>query len=117
MPQEEPHAGSQTARREEAVRGETAGEEAVRLRVGQRLRELAQRLDQPSFALLLKVLGGVNAAFAHRNEEVAIDLTEEERALYTPELQGELVTLLELASFPRQHVRLDDHPLSPPDAP
>lgn len=92
-------------------------EEAVRLRVGERLRELSLSLDAPSFALLLKVLGGVNAAFAQHDEGVEIDLNEEERALYTPELRRELLTLLELACFPRQLVRMDERPVSQPDAP
>jgi hypothetical protein len=114
MPQEDSHneglGGEGRERREQERR-----ERDVRLRVGLRLRELSDQLDRPSYDLLLRVLGGVNAAFTRRNEHVELEMTPEERALYTPELQRELVRLLEMACIPPQRVRTDDCP--PPGAP
>ncbi|WP_344566498.1 hypothetical protein [Streptomyces axinellae] len=100
--------------REREVREREVREREVRQRVGLRLRELSDQLDRPSYDLLLRVLGGVNAAFARRNEHIELEMTPRERALYTPALQRELVSLLELACFPRQLVHTDD---CPPDAP
>lgn len=90
------------------------GEQEVCLRVGHHLRQLAERLDPPSFELLLKVMSGINLAFAQRNRHVDVDLTPAERELYTPQLQQELVTLLELARLPRDSIVTG--PLTPDDA-
>ncbi|MBA0049573.1 hypothetical protein E0L36_01195 [Streptomyces sp. AJS327] len=94
----------------------TADEETCQ-RAGHHLRMLAERLDPPSFELLLKVMSGINRAFAHRDQPIDLDLTPEERALYTPRLQEELLTLLELSRLPRSRVRtepLPDTPNAPP---
>ncbi|MFG3259129.1 hypothetical protein [Streptomyces sp. NPDC048172] len=92
MPQEDPHGPR---------------EQEVRLRVGARLRDLAERLDPASFELLLKLMSGVNAAFDRRNEPIDIQMTPEERALYTPVLERELVALLELASVPPERIHTE----------
>ncbi|WP_326690092.1 MULTISPECIES: hypothetical protein [unclassified Streptomyces] len=124
MPPEDSHSESLDSERRAQREGKQRGRERrerevreheVRVRVGLRLRELSHQLDRPSYDLLLRVLGGVNTAFTRRNEHVELEMTPEERALYTPELQRELVRLLELASFPRQRVHTDDRP--PPDVP
>ncbi|NGO71185.1 hypothetical protein [Streptomyces boncukensis] len=75
------------------------------LRVEHRLRDLAERLDPASFELLLKVMSGVNAAFARRSAPIDIELTDQERELYTPALQREVAALLELARVPPDRVR------------
>lgn len=81
-------------------------EQAVRLRVGRRLHELSVRLDAPSYALLLKMLRGINAAFASPDGAVELELTAHEQALCTEELRDELLALLELSHLPHSSVRL-----------
>lgn len=80
------------------------------------LRQLAERLDPPSFDLLLKILSGVNAAFARRDQSVDLAMTDEERALYTPELRDALTHLLELAGFrrPMMLAGIAEGPVEPP---
>lgn len=80
----------------------------VRLRVEQHLAGLAERMDPDSFSLFLRIMSGLGRAFSRHNRHVDIELTPEERALYTPEFQKELVRLLEKADFPASRVVTDD---------
>ncbi|NLU66557.1 hypothetical protein [Streptomyces sp. HNM0574] len=81
--------------------------DGVRLSVGMHLADLAERLDPDTFTLFLKIMGGLGRAFAQRNQQVDVEMTPAERALYTPELQRELVRLLEKAGVPAEHVVSD----------
>ncbi|MGW8380013.1 hypothetical protein [Streptomyces sp. ODS28] len=122
MPQEKDGAG--TAMEAEAVRKlvapeaeahtgvQDSAEDAARLRVWEHLADLAERLDPDSFALFLKVLSGVNAAFARRNDRVELALTPEEQRLYTPQLEREVANLLEKASFPSNRIVADIVPVN-----
>lgn len=87
--------GTEEAGGEETAEAETA--ETAYRRVGQQLALLAERLDPESFALLLKVMSGVNRALAGSDRRIDVELTPEERALLTPQLQRDVVALLETA--------------------
>ncbi|MBR7677936.1 hypothetical protein [Streptomyces daliensis] len=76
----------------------------IQFRVGRHIAELAERLDPDSFALFLKVMAGLNRAFAQHNQYVDIELTPEEQELCTPQFQRELVTLLEKTGIPSDRV-------------
>lgn len=76
--------------------GSAGGDPEARLRrMGQRVAGLAERLDPDSFAVLLKVLSGLNTAFARPGGPVDVPLAPEERALLTPQLRREIAGLLE----------------------
>lgn len=102
--------GTEEAGGEETAGAETAEAEtaeAAYRRVGQQLALLAERLDPESFALLLKVMSGVNRALAGSDRRIDVELTPEERELLTPQLQREVVALLEAAGHPA-HVEAPD---------
>lgn len=92
--------------------GAGGDEDAARLRVWEHLADLAERLDPDSFQLFLKVLSGVNEAFARRDRRVEIKLSPQDMELYTPQLQRELTALMEKASFPANRIVAEIVPVS-----
>ncbi|UGY94215.1 hypothetical protein [Streptomyces gobiensis] len=72
-----------------------------------RLAELSQRFDAETYEVLLKILRGVNAAFAQRGTGVDVGFTDRERELFTPEVAWEVARLMELLSTPGSGVRVD----------
>jgi len=98
MPQERNRADAAPA--DDAAEAQADAREAVCRRVGRQLALLAERLDPEAFAVLLKVMSGVNKALAQRDGHIDVALTSEERALLTPQLQREVVALLEAAGHP-----------------
>ncbi|MGW7008954.1 hypothetical protein ACWGCW_40890 [Streptomyces sp. NPDC054933] len=65
-------------------------------RFARHLAELGLRLDKDSFALLLRILGGVNEALVQRSRSVDIPFGPGDKELFTSELGRELETLMEL---------------------
>ncbi|AEW96506.1 MULTISPECIES: hypothetical protein [Streptomycetaceae] len=59
-----------------------------------RLAGAGKRLDEASFGLLVRILGGVNDALVRRGGAVDVPLAESERRLLTPQLGRELQALL-----------------------
>jgi hypothetical protein len=72
-----------------------------------RLSELSRRFDAETYEVLLKILRGVNTAFAERGTGVDIGFTERERELFTPEVAHEVARLMELLVTPGGGVRID----------
>ena len=65
-------------------------------RFARRLAELGLRLDEDSFALLLRILHGVNQALVHHSRSVDVPFGPGDRELFTSELGRELETLMDL---------------------
>jgi hypothetical protein len=65
-------------------------------RFARHLAELGLRLDKESFALLLRILHGVNQALVHHSRSVDIPFGPGDRELFTNELGRELGTLMDL---------------------
>ncbi|MDF3287813.1 hypothetical protein [Streptomyces silvisoli] len=65
-------------------------------RFARHLAELGLRLDKESFALLLRILHGVNQALVHHSRSVDIPFGPGDRKLFTNELGRELETLMDL---------------------
>lgn len=76
-------------------------------RFAARLAELSHRLDAETYDVLLKILRGINAAFAQRGSGVDIGFTKRERELFTPEVAQEVAQLMELLSTTQGGVRVD----------
>ncbi len=65
-------------------------------RFARHLADLGLRLDNESFALLLRILHGVNQALVHHSRSVDIPFGPDDRKLFTSELGRELETLMDL---------------------
>jgi hypothetical protein len=84
-------------------------------RFGRRLGELGARLDEESFAVLLRVLNGFNEAIKWRSPGLDIQLTPRERELLTPDLMRDVVDLMGmLRPMGVQLTVLSDQPLPEP---
>ncbi|MFT2016990.1 hypothetical protein ACMA1D_14245 [Streptomyces sp. 796.1] len=80
-------------------------ERAERLR--QHLSDLAQRIDPPSLELLMRLLRELSVSPAVRGGTYELGMGPEERELFTPDLQAELLVLFGLLTSQDERVVVD----------